>query len=147
MKYELTPEKIIYNGVATVVFWEDGTKTVVKRSNGTKDDKYNAFCAALAKKVFGTNNKLKNCIKEAENAKRVKRVEINNEPLKVGDRVRILDGSNIPNYVGSWASGMRDFVGKTYQVKRIEDWADDGRKAVKLSDSTYTWDARGLKKV
>ena len=52
------PKKIIYNGPATIVFWDDGTKTIVKRSKKEKDNKYNAFCAALAKKVYGNNSKV-----------------------------------------------------------------------------------------
>ena len=144
-KDKFTPAKIIYNGVATVVFWEDGTKTVVKRAKGTKDDKYNAFCAALAKKVYGTNSRLKNCIKDAENAKRAKRVEINTEPLQVGDRVRVLDGSNIPNYTGGWC--MDDRVGETYTVEHIDtSWGGD-RIGVQLKGDCCTFDARGLEKV
>lgn len=52
------PKKIIYNGPATIVFWADGEKTVVKRSKKEKDNKYNAFCAALAKKIYGNNSKV-----------------------------------------------------------------------------------------
>lgn len=52
------PRKIIYNGPATIVFWNDGTKTVVKRSKKDKDNKYNAFCAALAIKTFGNNSQV-----------------------------------------------------------------------------------------
>jgi len=140
-KDKFTPAKIIYNGVATVVFWEDGTKTVVKRSEGTKDDKYNAFCAALAKKVYGTNSRLKNCIKDAENAKRVKRVEINTAPLQVGDRVRVLDGSKIPNYNCGWTFGMEKYIGKICRVERVTCMG------VKLDCDCYTWDTRGLEKV
>lgn len=50
------PKKIIYNDKATIVFWKDGTKTIVKIAEGTTYSKYNAFCAALAKKIFGTNS-------------------------------------------------------------------------------------------
>lgn len=50
------PERIIYNGPATIVFWDDGTKTVVKRAKKDKDNKYNAFCAALAIKLYGSNS-------------------------------------------------------------------------------------------
>ena len=50
------PKKIIYNGKATIVFWKDGTKTVVKMAEGTIYSKYNAFCAALAKKICGSNS-------------------------------------------------------------------------------------------
>ena len=50
------PKRIIYNGPATIVFWNDGTKTVVKRAKKDKDNKYNAFCAALAIKLYGSNS-------------------------------------------------------------------------------------------
>ena len=63
------PTKIIYNGVATVVFWNDGTKTVVKRAADQEDDKYGAFCAALAIKTYGSNSALKRTIKKGENGK------------------------------------------------------------------------------
>ena len=55
------PKKIIYNenkGV-TVVLWEDGTKTIVKCSENNRRDLYNAYCAAFAKKCYGTNSALK----------------------------------------------------------------------------------------
>lgn len=46
-------EKVIKNGPATVFFWADKTsKTVVKREKGVKDDIYNAYSQALAKKMF-----------------------------------------------------------------------------------------------
>jgi len=50
--------RIIYNNPATVVFWGDGTKTVVKLAKGEKFNKYTAFCAALGKKMYGTNSSL-----------------------------------------------------------------------------------------
>lgn len=60
-KFTPRPKKIIYNeskGV-TVVLWEDGTKTVVKCSENNQRDLYNAYCAAFAKKCYGTNSALK----------------------------------------------------------------------------------------
>lgn len=60
-----SPQKIIHNGPATIVFWTDGSKTVVKCAASTDPDLYNAFCAAFAKKVFGTNSHLKKVIEEA----------------------------------------------------------------------------------
>ena len=60
-KFTPRPKKIIYNeskGV-TVVLWEDGTKTIVKCSENNQRDLYNAYCAAFAKKCYGTNSALK----------------------------------------------------------------------------------------
>lgn len=50
--------RIETNGPATIVFWSDGTKTVVKRSADCPDSMYNAFTAALAIKVFGSNSQV-----------------------------------------------------------------------------------------
>jgi len=50
-KYKV--EQIIKNGPATIVKWTDGTKTIVKRMEEDVDDPYMAFCAALAKKMYG----------------------------------------------------------------------------------------------
>lgn len=55
-KQHYKPVRIIYNPPATIVFWSDGTKTVVKKRKGEKFNEYNAFCAALAKKVFESNS-------------------------------------------------------------------------------------------
>ena len=57
------PKHIIYNDPATIVFWNDGTKTVVKKSEGEPYNKYNAFCAALAKKVLGNNSIVNKIVK------------------------------------------------------------------------------------
>lgn len=55
-------KKIVRNGPATIVFWDDGTKTIVKRAEGTKDDIYMAFCSAFTKKMLGTNSRIKRII-------------------------------------------------------------------------------------
>lgn len=67
------PERIVKSGRATIVFWEDGTKTVVKRSPDESDNEYNAFLAALGIKIFGSNSKLKKIIKEKTVAQKPKK--------------------------------------------------------------------------
>ena len=62
-------KKIIYNDPATIVFWKDGTKTVVKCAKGEKFNEYTAFCAALAKKVYGTNSRVTKIVKSGEEHK------------------------------------------------------------------------------
>lgn len=54
---KLSIKKIIFNGPATIVFWTDGTKTVVKCNKETEelDDREKAIFAACAKKLLGTN--------------------------------------------------------------------------------------------
>lgn len=55
----LKPKRIIYSGPKTVVFWPDGTKTMVSRMEGQEHDEYGAFCAAVVKKMFGATHKAK----------------------------------------------------------------------------------------
>lgn len=70
------PEKILVNGPATIVFWKDGTKTVVKLSEGDHYDEYTAYCIALTKKICGSNSKIKSIIKRT---------------IKFGDAYTVLD--------------------------------------------------------
>lgn len=64
-------KKIIFNNPATVVFWKDGTKTVVKCMEGQPFSEYYGFLCALGKKIYGSNSKLSNIIKQytVENSK------------------------------------------------------------------------------
>lgn len=57
-----TPKKIIRSGEVTVVFWLDGSKTIVRRDPEDADNLHTAFCAALAKKIFGSNTAVKKTI-------------------------------------------------------------------------------------
>ena len=50
-------EKVIFNDPATIVFWTDGTKTVVKTQNNEKYDKEMGLAMAISKKVLGNNSK------------------------------------------------------------------------------------------
>lgn len=67
--YDYTPKRIIYNNPATIVFWKDGTKTVVKKNEKEKYNSYNAFCAALAKKIYGTNSEVNRIVRSGYNQK------------------------------------------------------------------------------
>ncbi len=49
-------EKVIFNDPATIVYWSDGTKTVVKKQKEDekkKFDKEKGLAMAIAKKYFG----------------------------------------------------------------------------------------------
>lgn len=69
-----TPQKIIRSGDVTVVFWSDNSKTLVRRDPEDADNLHTAFCAALAKKVYGSNSRIKKTIsrKLVENKKEKK---------------------------------------------------------------------------
>jgi hypothetical protein len=49
-------KKIIYNEPATIVFWGDGSKTVVKCMKDQPFNPYHGFTAALAKHIYGSSS-------------------------------------------------------------------------------------------
>lgn len=51
MKYYV--KEIIYHDAATIVYWADGTKTVVKCNENDEYSEYAGFVAAVAKKMYG----------------------------------------------------------------------------------------------
>lgn len=60
-KMKQLPEikKIIHSGDYTHIMWEDGSKTSVKRAEGTPNDPYSAFAQAVLKKLFGSTENAK----------------------------------------------------------------------------------------
>jgi len=65
---QLKPEKIIFqSNHATIVYWNDGTKTVVKRAD--EDDKFIpevGFAMALVKRIYGNRSEVLRWIENAE---------------------------------------------------------------------------------
>ena len=47
-----TVEKIVYNGPATIVFWTDGTKTVIKCHEGDQFDEVTGFLLCCLRKMM-----------------------------------------------------------------------------------------------
>ena len=54
---ELTPINVIFNPPATIVFWEDGEKTVVKCGKGEVFDKEKGLVMAFCKRVWGNKGR------------------------------------------------------------------------------------------
>ena len=100
MKYVYKPLKIIYNDPATIVFWRDGTKTVVKRMEKEKFNPYTAFCAALAKKLFGSNSAVNRIVNSGYN-------QLVGDILKAGKKAKTKEKAE-PKFVrdekGRWVS-------------------------------------------
>ena len=48
-------DKVIFNPPATIVFWKDGTKTVVKCKEGEEFSEWAGIALCLAKKLYGPN--------------------------------------------------------------------------------------------
>ena len=57
-------ERVVFNDPATIVFWEDGTKTVVKCAKDQTFERYAGFIAACAKKMFGSTSRAKAIMEE-----------------------------------------------------------------------------------
>ena len=57
-------KQVIFNDPATIVFWEDGTKTVVKCQEGDKYDKEKGLTMCIAKKLFGNKGNYYNSLRK-----------------------------------------------------------------------------------
>jgi hypothetical protein len=57
-------EKVIFNDPATIIIWNDGTKTVVKCQNNEPFDPEKGLAMAIAKKFFGNEGNYYNQIKK-----------------------------------------------------------------------------------
>ena len=49
-------EKVVFNDPATIIFWGDGTKTVVKCQEGDTYNKETGFVMCYLKKLLGNDN-------------------------------------------------------------------------------------------
>lgn len=71
--HEKLIKNVIFNDPATIVVWDDGTKTVVKTQNGEPYDKEKGLAMAIAKKALGNEgyyyNAFAKWIKKDEEAK------------------------------------------------------------------------------
>ena len=56
-------KKVIFNAPATIVFWYDGTKTVVKCGPNDMYDPEKGFAIAFMKRFFGNNLEFHKCLK------------------------------------------------------------------------------------
>ena len=56
-------DRVIYNNPATIVFWKDGTKTVVKAQDEAFDEE-KGLAMAIVKKLYGNDSKYFNKIKK-----------------------------------------------------------------------------------
>lgn len=99
---ELEPTKIIFNDPATIVFWNDGEKTVVKCAKDQKFSEYYGYLAAMAKKIYGTNGVINRLIKD-------KRTYGKKDTLTAVPGQKKLDISKDNIMVGADADGDTEF--------------------------------------
>lgn len=54
---KVKPVKVIFNNPATIVIWDDGTKTIVKRQKGDRYDKEKGLALCYMKKALGNSSR------------------------------------------------------------------------------------------
>lgn len=59
-------KRVIFSGPVAIVLWDDGTKTIVRKSSDDSNDHYAAFTAAVCKKLFGSSSAIRKIVKRAE---------------------------------------------------------------------------------
>ena len=112
-------KNVIFNDPATIVFWEDGTKTVVKCQDGDEFDPEKGLAMAIVKKAYG--NKGNYCIfngtKRTSNDNSVsskKRMTFREEEAKLHpERIN-------PNYIGGVVGCPRDIETCPYSLGTCE---------------------------
>jgi hypothetical protein len=57
-------KRVIFNDPATIVFWDDGTKTVVKCNNGDIYNKEVGLTACIVKKICGNTGRWNEILKK-----------------------------------------------------------------------------------
>lgn len=76
-------KKVIFHDPATIIFWEDGTKTIVKCQEGDIFDPEKGVAMAIAKKALGNKgnyyNKIKAYTKDCEEDSLYPSININLE--------------------------------------------------------------------
>lgn len=73
---------VIFNDPATIVFWADGTKTVVKCQEGDEFDPEKGLTMAIAKKVYGNKGSYCNKIKKWTELYYEKQYDIENKKIE-----------------------------------------------------------------
>lgn len=61
-------DHVIFNGPATIVFWKDGTKTVVKYDGKGRKDRKTAIMYAFMRKIYGEGRPYNDILNEIEEA-------------------------------------------------------------------------------
>lgn len=74
---QFAPKEIIFDtkNRTTIVFWEDGEKTVVKCASDDEFSEYGGFAAAITKKIYGGTGAVNQLLKEKSHYKKGKKVK------------------------------------------------------------------------
>lgn len=130
------PKLIKQRGDKVIVTWMDDTYTVVVREKDTPDNLYLAFCAAFAKKMFGTTGKV---IKAFDNAdeREIKRKEaerLAEEAAKKAEEEKLLQEKDQAEYEEAVKERMRLLSIELEALHRLEQEEAAKREAKQDSE-------------
>ncbi len=76
-RLQFAPKEIIFDtkNRTTIVFWEDGEKTVVKCASDDEFSEYGGFAAAVTKKIYGGTGAVSQLLKEKSHYKKGKKMK------------------------------------------------------------------------
>lgn len=112
------PEKYIINDNATILFWDDGTKTIVKKSENDVNDPIKSFLWAYFQKMSGlsktkANKYLSELVVENKEDKTLDNVL----GLKPGDKVRIVSRIHYHDFQIGEIVEFVEYDGRGYNFK------------------------------
>lgn len=77
---DLSPKQVIFNPPATIVYWEDGTKTVVKADNDVFSEEF-GYAMACMRKIYGSRAEFKAQFKNAVRPQQFPQKEKEKKPI------------------------------------------------------------------
>ena len=88
-----TIKNVIFNDPATIVYWDDGTKTVVKCQTGDTYSKETGLALCIAKKYLGNKGNFNEVFKKwiPEEINPVEEYGRQSSDIRVGDKVRVIN--------------------------------------------------------
>ena len=127
-------KKVIFNGDRTIILWESGDKTIVKCADDEEFDYYSGFCAALAKKIFGSTTKAQRCMES-------KMVDQNNLYNSIAEEDDIFP-TKFTNKLNSICKNTDYILNKKRELLDIQNLTNDlcnkyGAKAVSEALNRY----------
>lgn len=103
---DLRPKQVIFNPPATIVYWEDGTKTVVKADNDVFSEEF-GYAMACMRKIYGSRAEFKaqfkNAVRPQQFPQKVKKpvVTSENKPASLNQLLSDLAGGGKNACIGS----------------------------------------------
>ena len=106
-------KNVIFNDPATIVFWEDGTKTVVKCQDGDEFDPEKGLAMAIVKRAYG--NKSNYCNKLKKWLPKEEPVDTNNSLNSIFVPKEFTFTADIDKLSKSFMKGIRDGIDSIFK--------------------------------